>query len=63
MSNCLFFTFYLDFPQIVNLKVEEPNVNFTWLPSTFKGECNMFGYVISYRKLNPKLHVIQANGI
>ena len=55
-----FFTFHLDFPQIVNLTVKEPNVNVTWLP-TFKGECNMFGYLIYYRKVISKVNTGQWN--
>lgn len=55
-----FFTFHLDFPQIVNLKVKGPNVNITWLP-TFKGVCNISGYHIYYRKVISKVNSSQWN--
>ena len=47
---------FLDFPQIVNLKVMEDNVNITWeLP--FEGECHVFGYLIYYRKVISEVNV------
>ena len=62
MNNCVFFfTFHLDLPQIVNLKVKEPNVNITWLPPTFKGECTLFGYLIYYREVISKVYTSQWN--
>ena len=61
MNNCFCFHFHLDFPQIVNFKVKTPNVNITWLPATFKGECSMFGYLIYYRKVISKANTGQWN--
>lgn len=49
-KNVFFFTFHLDFPQIVNLKVAGRDVNITWLPA-FKGECYDFWYLIYYRNV------------
>ena len=53
-------TFYLDFPQIVNLKVAERNVNITWLPA-FKGECHVSGYLVYYRKVISEVNIGQWN--
>jgi len=50
LRNNFFFSFYLDFPPIVNLKVAGRNVSITWLP-VVKGECHVFGYFIYYRKV------------
>ena len=49
-ERCLFFTFNLDFPQIINLKVAERNVSITWLPAV-KGECRDLWYLVYYRKV------------
>ena len=54
------FALYLDFPQIVNLKVAEGNVNITWLPA-FKGECYVSGYLVYYRKVISKVTTFQWN--
>lgn len=55
MNNVFFpFTFNLDFPQIVNLKVAERNVYITWLPA-FKGECHVSGYLVYYRKVTSEI--------
>ena len=50
VNNDHFFTFYLDFPQIVNVSVKESNVNISWLPA-FEGECQTFWYTVYYRKV------------
>ena len=51
---------FLDFPQIVNLKVVEDNVNITWeLP--FERECHVFGYLIYYRKVISKVSTSKWN--
>ena len=42
------------------MKVKEPNVNITWLP-TFNGECNEFGYLIYYRKVFSEVNTGQWN--
>ena len=55
-----FLHFFLDFPQIVNLKVSESNVNITWLPA-FKGECHVFGYLIYYRKVIREVNTSKWN--
>ena len=54
------FTFYLDFPQIVNLKVAEGNVNITWLPA-FKEECHVSGYLVYYREVITEVNTGQWN--
>ena len=56
------FTFYLDFPLIVNLKVAERNVNITWLP-VLKGECHVSGYLVYYRKVISEVNTCQWNVI
>ena len=53
-------TFYLDFPQIVNLKVAERNVNITWLPA-LKGECHVSGYLVYYREVSSEVNTGQWN--
>ena len=67
-EQCSFFTFHLDFPQMVNLKVAGRNVSITWLP-VVKGECPDFWYHIYYRKVISEVntglwnvaHVFQYN--
>ena len=60
-EQCFFlFAFYLDFPQIVNLKVAERNVNITWFPA-YKGECHVSGYLVYYRKVISKVNTFQWN--
>ena len=54
------FTFYLDFPQIVNLKVAERNVNITWL-AVLKGACHVSGYLVYYRKVISEVNTGQWN--
>ena len=57
--NNFFFTFNLDFPQIVNLKVAGGTVSITWLPAitpAVKGECHVFGYLIYYRKVTSEVN-------
>ena len=53
-------TFYLDSPQIVNLKVAERNINITWLP-VLKGECHVSGYLVYYRKVISEVNTEQWN--
>jgi len=55
-----YFTFHLDFPQIVNLKVAGRNVNITWLPVS-KGECYDHWYLIYHRKVIPEVNKGQWN--
>ena len=50
LNNFFSFSTCLDFPQIVNLTVTEPDVNITWLPP-FEGECHVFWYLLYYRKV------------
>ena len=55
-----FLYIFLDYPQIVNLKVMEDNVNITWeLP--FEGECHVFGYLIYYRKVISEVNTSKWN--
>ena len=55
----VFLYIFLDFPQIVNLKVMEDNVNITWeLP--FEGEC-VFAYLIYYRKVISEVNTSKWN--
>jgi len=58
----IFFTSFLDFPQIVNLKVNENNVNITWVLA-FKGECHVFGYLIYYRKVISEVNTRKWNEV
>jgi len=54
------FHYFLDFPQIVNLKVMGSNVNITWVLA-FKGECPVFGYLIYYRKVISEVNTSKWN--